>query len=59
MHAHETVSLRAATDLSKKHNILLILFSSKARCVNHTGIASPVRHILFFSVSPPPTDANI
>lgn len=39
---HATVSLAAATDLSKKHSILLILFSSDERCVNYTGITSPV-----------------
>ena len=57
MHTHATVSLATATDLSKNHNVLLILFSCEGRCVNHTGITCPVRHILF-SLSLPPTDAN-
>lgn len=61
MYTHATVSLATAIHLSKKHNILLILFSSEGRCVNHTGITSPVRRTFLFSVllPPSPPDANI
>lgn len=39
---------------SKKHKISLIVFPNEERCMIHTGIISKGRHILFFSVSPPP-----